>query len=164
MEYGQLIFIGLLYIALAVSAIGAFLPIIPGPILAAAAILIFKLVYADSPVSWGLVVFALVISAAVQVGDFALTYLGAKKFGATWRGALGAFVGVFAGIFMPPPLLWIFLAPLVFAFAFEYFGDANFRKAIKAGTGAFIGTLAASALKFLATVLIAFWLTSQLFF
>ena len=91
----------------------------------------------------------------LYVVDFLMSWVGAKKFGATWKGALGAFVGAIVGIFIPPPLLWIFIGPLVGAFAFEFLGGAGLKVSTKAGLGAFIGTVLASVFKFIVIVFMA---------
>lgn len=118
------------------------------------AILVYKLCLPEE-ISWGCVIFALVMTAIAQILDFVMSFWGAKKFGATWRGCAGAFVGVFVGMFIPPQLLWIFIAPLVFAFAFELIGGVGVEAAGKAGIGAFIGSLLASVVKFMLVVAMA---------
>ncbi len=150
------------YAMFAVGALGSFLPVLPGPLLAGVALFGFKVFVPSVPISWLLVWVGVAVALIAQFLDFITTYIGVKKFGATWRGAFGAFVGVFVGIFIPPPLVWIFLAPFVFALAFEWIGGASFRDATKAGFGAFIGSLAASVLKFVMVVFLALWFTLEL--
>ena len=106
----------LVYIACLLAAIGAFLPVLPGPLLSFAAILVFKLVFPESGVGWLNIWICGFLAAFAQLADIFMSWLGAKKFGATWRGGLGAFIGVFVGIFLPPPIFWIFVAPLAGAF------------------------------------------------
>ena len=117
----------LVYIACLLAAIGAFLPVLPGPLLSFAAILVFKLVFPESGVGWLNVWICGFLAAFAQLADIFMSWLGAKKFGATWRGGLGAFIGVFVGIFLPPPIFWIFVAPLAGAFLGEWLGGANIR-------------------------------------
>lgn len=147
------------YILLIVGAVGSFIPVVPGPLLAGVGIFCVKVFAPDFPVSWGLSVASLVVAVLAQLVDFVATWLGAKKFGATWRGVLGAFVGVIAGMFIPPPLFWIFVAPLVFALLFEWIGGASLKNATRAGVGAFIGSTLSSVLKFVMMVLLAAWFT-----
>lgn len=147
------------YILLIVGAVGSFIPVVPGPLLAGVGIFCVKVFAPDFPVSWGLAAASLVVAVLAQLVDFVATWLGAKKFGATWRGVLGAFVGVIAGMFIPPPLFWIFVAPLVFALLFEWIGGASFEAATRAGVGAFVGSVLSSVLKFVMMVLLAAWFT-----
>ena len=150
------------YILFFVGALGSFLPILPGPLLAGVGLLAFKVLVPAASISWWLVGVGVAFAVIAQFLDLVTTWIGAKKFGATWRGALGAFVGVFVGIFLPPTLIWIFIAPLVFAFLFEWFGGATVRASAKAGVGAFVGAMAASVLKFLMVVFLAVWFTFEL--
>ena len=143
---------GVVYIMLAVGAVGSFIPVVPGPLLAGLAVLCFKIFVPSAEISWWLA------GAAVAVAS----WIGAKKFGATWRGVFGAFVGVFAGMLIPPPMLWIFIAPLFFALAFELFGGASWRDATRAGIGAFLGTVFASVFKFLSVVFLALWFSLEI--
>ncbi len=145
------------YILLFIAALGSFLPVLPGPLIAGVGVLGFKLLFPDSPVSWWLVGTAVFVAVLSQFIDIFATWIGAKKFGATWRGAVGAFIGVFVGIFMPPPIIWIFIAPLIFAFLFEWLGGASIRNATNAGIGAFLGSVFASVFKFLSVVFLAVW-------
>jgi uncharacterized protein YqgC (DUF456 family) len=71
--------------------------------------------------------------------DFVTTVLGAKKFGATWRGAVGAVLGGVVGLFFSLPGL--ILGPFLGATLFEMLGDKEFKKAIRAGAGATLGLL-----------------------
>lgn len=153
----------LVYIACLLAAIGAFLPVLPGPLLSFAAILVFKLVFPESGVGWLNVWICGFLAAFAQLADIFMSWLGAKKFGATWRGGLGAFIGVFVGIFLPPPIFWIFVAPLAGAFLGEWLGGANIKESGKAGLGAFVGALVASMIKFLIVVYMAAAFTVEVF-
>lgn len=143
------------------GALGSFLPVIPGPLIAGLGLLGFKLIFPMS-ISWWLVIAGIIIAVFSQIIDIVATWLGAKKFGATWRGTLGAFVGVFIGMFLPPPLIWIFIAPLVCALLFELLGGADIRKATNAGIGALVGTILASVIKFLMVVFLAVWFSFEI--
>ncbi len=72
--------------------------------------------------------------------DYFTTVFGAKKLGATWRGAVGAIVGALIGIFFNLP--GIILGPFLGAMAFEMAGGRNAKESSRAGLGATIGLLA----------------------
>ncbi len=152
------------YLFMALGLVGTVLPVIPGTLLASFPVLVFKLLFPESPLSWNFAIFALCLGAAGQLVDFVLAWLGAKVLGATWRGLLGSFVGVLAGAFIPPPLFWIFFAPLLFAFAFEYLGGMDFKRAGKASLGAFAGSVGASAFKAASVFVMAAGFTKYMFF
>lgn len=153
---------GVVYIMLMVGAVGSFIPVVPGPLLAGLAVFGFKIFVPSAEISWWLAGAAVAVAVAAQLVDIFASWIGAKKFGATWRGVFGAFVGVFAGMLIPPPILWIFIAPLFFALAFELFGGATWRDATRAGFGAFLGTVFASVFKFLSVVFLALWFSLEI--
>jgi len=69
--------------------------------------------------------------------DFLASVLGAKRFGATWRGVLGAAIGGLVGLFFNLP--GILLGPFVGATLFELAGGHKFQDATRAGLGATVG-------------------------
>ena len=149
------------YVLMLVGALGAFIPVVPGPLIAGLSLLGLKLIF-PMTISWWLVGAGIFVAVFSQVVDIIATWLGAKKFGATWRGTLGAFLGVFVGMFIPPQIIWIFVAPFILAFLFEWLGGAEVRKATNAGIGAFLGCVFASVLKFLMVVFLALWFSIEL--
>lgn len=149
METFYIIFaITLVYISCLIGLIGTFLPILPGPTITFFAILVFSFLIPEVEIPNSTLWICGGLAVLAQILDIILTWFGAKKFGATWRGALGAFLGTIIGLFIAPQFIWIFLAPLVFAFLFEYLGGATFKNASKAGFGAFLGAFIASIIKF----------------
>ncbi len=77
---------------------GSFLPVLPGTFFAWLGIFIHKIWLGDASVPWTFFWIATALTLFCQVLDPACAYLGAKKFGATWRGALGAVLGGIAGV------------------------------------------------------------------
>src|SRR6185312_1221213 len=120
--------------------IGSIVPLLPGPPLVLIAALLHRLCFGQHSASW-LVLFCLTIltTAALLLDHFASVY-GAKRFGATWRGLLGAFVGGVIGIFFNIP--GIILGPFLGAMLFELMGGYKFDKASRAGLGATLGVFA----------------------
>ena len=72
--------------------------------------------------------------------DYIATLLGAKTLGATWRGMLGALVGLILGLIMFPPF-GLILGPFVGAVVFEWAFGREIREASKAGVGAVAGVI-----------------------
>ena len=70
--------------------------------------------------------------------DYLATLLGAKKLGATWRGMVGAVLGVVVGLFVFPPF-GLIVGPFVGAMGFEWAFGRKAPDAAKAGLGAVIG-------------------------
>jgi len=123
------------------------LPVFPGPVLVFAGVAVFHFWQPEHGpggffllISLGLVLLTLLL-------DIVLSIVGARRYGATWKGAAGALVGGLVGIFLPPPLLWIFIGPVVGAILGEMLGGRGAREAGRAGWGTFLGALVAMAAK-----------------
>jgi uncharacterized protein YqgC (DUF456 family) len=83
----------------------------------------------------------LVVLALVSIAlDYLASVYGAKRFGASWRGATGALVGGIVGLFFNLP--GIILGPFIGALLFEMLGGYEFKKASRAGLGAVVGLFA----------------------
>lgn len=128
---------------------GSFLPIIPGTIVVWLAILIDKLWTGEDSVSWDFFWLATGLMIFAQVVDLACTYWGVKKFGGTWRGGVGAIVGLILGpfIFIAVPLLGLIIGPIIGAILGECLGGKELKKAGKAGFGTVVGGLVAFVIK-----------------
>lgn len=138
---------GMLWIFFVVGFIATILPVAPGNFIVLGGIVIHRLWVPAHSVSWNFILVMLVLSLIAMAGDYALTYWGAKRFGATWRGGLGAILGALVAIFIPPPLFWLIFGPLIGAVLFEMIGGQEWRKAGKAGFGSFLGGIAAMLFK-----------------
>lgn len=133
----QILGLSLALMVMLVALIGNVVPGIPGTPLALIAAVAHRLYFGQSSVN-NTVLFVLILLAALAlVFDFLGSALGAKKFGATWRGVVGAVVGGIIGLFFNLP--GIILGPFVGATLFEMLGDKEFKKAAKAGAGAVLG-------------------------
>lgn len=133
------------YALMLVALFGCVVPFLPGPALAAFAVLLAKL--GGCPIGWLDVAVVAGVMCVIQALDFACSWAGAKTFGATWRGGVGAVLGVFVGAFTPPVIVWIFLMPFVLAFLFELSGGGEVGQSLKAGFGAFLGNAVSAVLK-----------------
>jgi uncharacterized protein len=74
-----------------------------------------------------------------MVMDYLASMVGARKLGATWRGIVGAFVGVIVGLFFSLPGL--LLGPFAGAVLLEMLGGRKWKEAGRAGLGAVLGLL-----------------------
>ena len=122
-----------------IGLLGSILPVLPGaPILLLAAIG-HRLYFGAASINNAVIITLVILTVISLVFDFAAGALGAKKFGATWRGAIGAVIGGIIGLFFSLP--GIILGPFLGAMLFELLGGKEFKMAAKAGTGAVIGLL-----------------------
>jgi len=137
------IVIGILF--LIVGLMGAVLPVLPGPPLSFAGMLLIHFSPAHSfPISQ-LIIFG-ILAAAIAALDLLLPILGTKKTGGSKIGMYGATIGLVLGLFMLPPF-GIFILPFVGALIAEMMTDRKFPQAMKAALGSFLGLLAGTLLK-----------------
>ena len=120
--------------------IGSFVPLLPGPPLVLIAALGHRLWFGQHSASAPILLFLTALTAAALLLDHFASVYGAKRFGATWRGLLGAFVGGVIGIFFSIP--GIIIGPFLGAMAFEMLGGYKIDKASHAGVGATLGVFA----------------------
>ena len=81
---------------------------------------------------------------------------GAKKFGASKHGIIGAFVGSVIGAVTLNPL-GIIIGAFLGAIVGEFMGNPHFESALKAGIGTFFGYLVGVLLKFIVTAALFVW-------
>ncbi len=137
MTWEEIIGLSLALLVMLVALIGNAVPGIPGTPLALIAAVAHRLYFGQSSVNNLVLIVLILLTAVALVFDFLGGALGAKKFGATWRGVTGAVVGGLIGLFFSLP--GIILGPFIGATLFEMFGDKEFKKAAKAGAGAVVG-------------------------
>lgn len=123
--------------------IGSFLPFLPGTFLIWAGIILHYLWVPQVSVSGLFLILATLALGLTFVIDFLLSLWGARRFGASAKGLLGAVIGGIVGLFIPPPLLWVILGPFIGAFAFEFLSGRGFAAASTASIGTVLGTFIA---------------------
>jgi uncharacterized protein len=125
--------------------IGLVFPAMPGPILLFAGL--FCAAWAEDFMHVGFATLA-VLAAMTLVGygiDFLAGALGAKRFGASRRAAIGAAVGALVGIFFGIP--GVLLGPFVGAVLGEFSVRPDLEAAGRAGIGATLGLAIGAAAK-----------------
>jgi len=132
---------GVVLVFMLVGLIGNLIPGVPGTSLIFIVALVHQLYFGDAGgMGWFWVIllgFLMLISFLI---DYVASLLGAKKFGASWRGVLGAFVGIIGGLVVFPPL-GLIIGPFVGAMGFEWAFGRETRDAAKAGFGAALGMM-----------------------
>ncbi|HLP75822.1 MAG TPA: DUF456 domain-containing protein [Candidatus Paceibacterota bacterium] len=133
----QIIGLTLALLIMLIGFVGNILPGLPGTPLILVAALGHRLYFGQHSVSWWILVLLGVLTLISVVLDYLATYYGAKRFGATWRGGVGAAIGGIVGLFFGIP--GILLGPFLGATVLELIGGHEFEKAAKAGAGATLG-------------------------
>jgi len=140
------------------------LPVVPGNFIVWAGVMVHKLWLGDASVSWKIVLVTGVLTLVGQVGDLLFGIWGARKFGASWKGAVGALLGAGIGFFVPPPLFWLIVGPIMGAVAGEVYAGRSWRDGSRAGLGTIIGGAVAFGVKFgLSVCVVAIFLLGLLF-
>ena len=136
----QIIGLILALLVMCVGLAGSILPGLPSTPLVLAGAVGHKLYFGPTGAAWWVLVVLGAFTAVSLVVDYAASVYGAKKLGATWRGAVGAIVGGLIGLFFG--LVGILIGPFAGAMIFEMAGGREWREASRAGVGATLGLLA----------------------
>jgi len=151
---------------IAFGILACLLPILPGNIIIWLGILLHKLWMQEASVSWLVVLITGGLAVLAQVLDFVAGYWGAKRFGASRRGAVGALLGGIIGpLFATPlfgwfagplaPLFGLVVGPIIGALVGELSSGRTSREASRAGAGTVVGGILAFAIKFALGLLMA---------
>ncbi len=139
--------------------IGCIIPLLPGPPLSYAALLVLQL-KDNPPFTWRFMLIWLVITAVVQVLDYVFPIIATKKFGGTGYGVWGCVIGLIAGFWFGP--FGIVAGPFIGALVGELLYSGNSDQAIRAALGSFIGFLFGTVLKLVASGLMMWYMVKAL--
>lgn len=135
--------------------IGCIVPVLPGPPISYAGLLILQLAKENNPFSTETMMIWLVVTIVVTLLDYVVPVWGTRKYGGTRQGVWGSVIGLIAGLFFFPPI-GIIVGPFIGAIAGEMIAGKNSNDALRAGFGSFIGLLAGTLLKLIASAWMAF--------
>ena len=141
-----------------VGIAGCILPVIPGPPLTFAGVLVAQLTkFAD--LSFNTLFFLGVLAVVVQVLDYIVPAWGAKKFGGSRAGVWGSVIGLIIGIFFLPlgpfGIVGILGGPFCGALVGEIMAGKKSDKAFRAAFGTFIGFVTGTLMKLATSFIIA---------
>lgn len=137
--------------------LGSILPILPGPPLSFVGLLLYALIKNFSPpLTPPLMIVLLIITIGVTLIDYFLPLIGAKRYGTSKWGVLGAIGGMIIGTFFSP--FGLILGAFIGAVLVEWFVSRNDRQALKAGLGVMVGTLLGMVLKLGTSGIMAYYL------
>ncbi len=140
-----LLIIGFFFAILGI--IGAFLPVLPGPILGWIGLLLLHLTK-TTKTDFTFLGITLLLSIVIIVLDYIIPAMGTKKYGGTKYGIYGSMIGLFVGIIFGG-VIGIILGPFFGALIGEYLYDSsNTDRALRAAYGSFIGFVFSTGLKF----------------
>ena len=142
-----------------IGIVGSVLPLIPGPPIAYAGLLLQQL-RTDAPYSTGFLIFWAAVVIVSLVLDYFIPIWGTKKFGGTKYGVWGCTLGFIAAFWLGP---WgIILGPFAGAFIGEMIAQQNSNIALKAALGSFVGFLAGSFLKLIICFFMLYYIVTSI--
>jgi uncharacterized protein YqgC (DUF456 family) len=131
------VIVGVLF---AVGLVGSVLPWLPGPLFILAGAVVWAVATDFETVGVGRLVILGALAALGFLLDFILGALGARRYGASRWGIIGAIVGAIVGLFLGP--FGLILGCVAGAVAGEMLGGADLEGGVRSGFGALVGLLA----------------------
>jgi uncharacterized protein len=152
-----LVIIGAIIMILGI--IGCLVPVLPGPPLSFAGLLLLHFTRFGHFTTITIVIFAL-MAVVVTILDYLVPMWGTRKFGGSKYGTRGAAIGLIIGFFLGP--VGIILGPFIGAFTGEMIFKDDFKYALRAGFGSLIGFLTGVGLKLAASFIMTFYFVKAL--
>ena len=141
---------------------GCILPVLPGPILSYAALLLLAWAKNWQIFSPAFLIIMGVVTLLLLLFDYVAPAIGAKKYGASKFGLWGSAIGMIIGIFFFPP--WgLVLGAFIGALVGEMAAGKSGRKALRAGWGILIGNVFGIGVKLAFTAVILFYYVKEMF-
>ena len=144
------------FVCLLAGIIGCVLPVIPGPPLSYAALILLSIAHKWEAFSPTVLIVLGAAAAAVTVLDYVIPIVTSRRKGASKAGIWGSVIGMFAGMVFFPPF-----GVLIGTFAGAVLGELLFSKhpdgALRAGWGVFLGTMLGIGAKLTVSGVIAFY-------
>lgn len=153
-----LVSLGIIFVLLGIA--GCILPVLPGPPLSFASLILLQLT------KWGnfetdFLILLAVIAVVVTILDYVFPVWITKKTGGTRAGVWGAFLGLLAGLFFFPPI-GIIVGPFIGALLGELLQGSDNKHALRAGLGSFLGFLLGVGLKLITSLVISWYFFKEL--
>jgi uncharacterized protein YqgC (DUF456 family) len=142
----QLFWWFLTIVLFAVGLIGTIAPALPGTTIILAAAIIHRIMLGpDKSIGWHTIIVLVLLTLATYGLDVLAGCLGAKYFGVTRWGTIGAILGALVGLFFG--LIGLFVGPVIGAIAGEVIAGKRMLDAGRAGWGSLLGNIGAMLAK-----------------
>lgn len=136
-------------VCLLVGLAGCIAPMLPGPPISYAGLLLLHFTERYQFTVTQLVMWAVVVLIVLLL-DYFTPLIGAKKFGGSKYGNWGCVIGTVVGMFFMP--FGIIVGPFAGAVIGELIANRPFNEALRTGFGSFIGFLVGTLLKFIVCI------------
>lgn len=127
-------------IIIAIGFFGALIPVVPGAPLVFGGILVYAVMTRFQEIGPVFLALFLILTVFAVAVDWLATAFGARQFGASGWGIVGALVGLIIGLIVFPPLGAI-IGPIAGAIIFELARGRTARESVRSGAGALVGYL-----------------------
>jgi len=154
------ILIGLGIIFMVTGLFGCVLPLLPGPPLNYAGLLLLHFTSGFQFSTRFLVIWG-IVTIVVYALDYVIPVWGTKKFGGSKRGVWGSMIGLIAGMCFFPPF-GIIIGPFAGAVIGELTAGKDSKAALKSGFGSFVGFLTGTILKLIASGMMTWYFAKEL--
>ena len=148
-------------VCLTAGIIGCVLPVLPGPVLSYAGILILQLSSIHPFTATFLIIYAILVALAAVL-DYVIPVYGTKKFEGSKYGMWGSAVGLVLGMIFFFPF-GIILGPMLGAFTGELINGKTKDKALKSALGSFFGFLAGTAMKLILSLSMVYYFVLNIY-
>jgi len=124
----------------AVGLVGTIVPVLPGTTIILAAAVIHRIMLGpEKSIGWRTIIVLVLLALVTYAIDVLAGYFGAKYFGATKWGTIGAIAGALIGVFFG--IVGLFVGPVVGAIAGECIAGKRMIEAGRAGWGSLLGNI-----------------------
>lgn len=148
------LFIILGFILLLGGLAGCFLPAVPGPPLSYVGFILVSLA-SFVTMTPRLLIFWAIVTVLVTLLDYFIPIYGAKRFGGTKMGMIGAMFGLLIGIFIFPPF-GLIIGPLIGALVGELIAGQK-QQAFRSAMGTFFGFVTGLILKVIVCLMLIYY-------
>jgi uncharacterized protein len=131
------IVVGLLFAA---GLVGSVVPWMPGPPFVLAGAVVWALATDFDTLGWGRLAILAALTALSVVLEFVTTAVGARRYGASRWGMLGAIVGALVGVFFGP--VGLVVGCVAGAVGAELLRGSELAASVRSGVGALVGLIA----------------------
>jgi len=147
-------------IMMLIGLTGCILPVVPGPPLSFAGILLLHFSrFGDF--SFRFLLLMGLVALLVSLLDYVVPIWGTKKFGGSKAGIWGATIGMLLGIFFLPPI-GILAGPLTGAIIAESIKGRDFNTSLRAGIGSLVGFMLGTGLKLASSLIMTYYFTVEI--
>jgi uncharacterized protein YqgC (DUF456 family) len=129
--------VGLLFAA---GLVGSVIPWLPGPPFVLVGAVVWALATNFETLGWGRLAILAALTALSVVLEFVTAAVGARRYGASRWGMLGAIVGALVGVFFGP--IGLIVGCLAGAVAAELVRGSELGASVRSGVGALLGLIA----------------------